>query len=229
MHRKKRPVRIRPKNVVSLHKKMIQRGAKVKDAPKRIGSGARDGQEAWDREKTMAENYAVGLPSFQHRSCVLRHCQHCRLWEILIFSPYLPQAIGLNAGLNKKLNNFTGVMTAEMYRREMGLGDIALDSDEEVEDEQAGEAPTSSVVAMQQACTQVQAHNETVGPRMTSGERKFVESLVKAHGLNYKAMAKNIKLNRSQETAGHLRRKVERYAKIAGVSVDSLATSRDGR
>ena len=154
--------------------------------------------------------------------CSLPPWRNCRLRA-------LSQAIGLNAGLNKKLNNFTGVMTAEMYRREMGLGDIALDSEEEVEDEQAGEAPTSSVVAMQQACTQVQEHNETIGPRMTPGERKFVESLVKAHGLNYKAMAKNIKLNRSQETAGHLRRKVERYAKIAGVSVDSLATSRDGR
>ena len=63
--RKKRPVRIRPKNVVSLHKKMIQRGAKVKDGPKRIGSGAPDGQEVWDREKTMAENYAVSSPSLQ--------------------------------------------------------------------------------------------------------------------------------------------------------------------
>jgi len=222
-------VRIRPKNVVSLHKKMIQRGAKVKDAPKRIGSGAPDGQQVWDREKTMAENYAVSLPSLQLHSCALRHRQRCRPWESTHFIPCLPQAIGLNAGLNKKLNNFTGVMTAEMYRREMGLGDIALDSDEEVEDEQAGEAPTSSVLAMQQACEQVQEHNETVGPRMTSGERKFVESLLKAHGLNYKAMAKNIKLNRSQETAGHLRRKVERYAKIAGVSVESLAASKDSR
>lgn len=104
------------------------------------------------------------------------------------------------------------------------MGDIEIDSDEEVEDEKAGEAPTASVVAMQQASAEVQQHNQTIGPRMTSGERKFVESLLKAHGLNYKAMAKNIKLNRSQETAGNLRRKVERYAKIAGVSVDSLAT-----
>ena len=142
---------------------------------------------------------------------------------------HLAQSIGLNAGLNKKLNTFTGVMTPEMHRREMGLGDIELDSEEEVEDEQAGEAPTSNVMAMQQACNQVQEYNKTIGPRMTSGERKFVESLLKAHGLNYKAMAKNIKLNRSQETAGHLRRKVERYAKIAGVPVDSLAAIRDGR
>ena len=63
------------------------------------------------------------------------------------FAP-LEQAIGLNAGINKKVNNFTGVMTAEMYRRHMGLGDIPLDSDEEFEDEQAGEAPTASIEAM---------------------------------------------------------------------------------
>jgi hypothetical protein len=61
VHRKKRPVRIRPKNVVALHKKMIQRGAKVKEAAERIGSGAPDGQDVWDRGKTMAENYAVSL------------------------------------------------------------------------------------------------------------------------------------------------------------------------
>lgn len=117
-------------------------------------------------------------------------------------------------------------MTPEMYRRQMGLGDIALDSDEELEDEQAGEAPTASLAAMKQASVEVQQHNETIGPRMTSGERKFVESLLNAHGLNYKAMSKNIKLNRSQETVGQLRRKVERYAKIAGVPVDSLAAMR---
>ena len=117
-------------------------------------------------------------------------------------------------------------MTPEMYRREMGLGDIPLDSDEELEDEQAGEAPTASLAAMKQASVEVQQHNEAIGPRMTSGERKFVESLLNGHGLNYKAMAKNIKLNRSQETAGQLRRKVERYAKIAGVAVDSLAAMR---
>ena len=54
-------MRIRPKNVVALHKKMIQRGAKVKEAAERIGSGAPDGQDVWDRGKTMAENYAVSL------------------------------------------------------------------------------------------------------------------------------------------------------------------------
>jgi predicted DNA binding CopG/RHH family protein len=135
------------------------------------------------------------------------------------------QELGLNHGLNKKLNTFTGEMTAEIQRREMGLGDIALDSDEEVEDEEAGQAPKPAVVALQNAATEVQQHNATVGPRMTSGERKFVETLVEAHGLNYKKMAKDIKRNRSQETAGNIRRKVERYAKLAGVSLDSLAAS----
>ena len=52
-------MRLRQKNVVSLHKKHIQKGAKVKDGPERVGSvGINEGDvvEMWDRRKTLKEN-----------------------------------------------------------------------------------------------------------------------------------------------------------------------------
>ena len=210
--RKRRPVRVRPKNLVSLHKKSIQRvspdacrapartpltarcwrrqGAHVKEGAKREGSGILPVEQVWDRRKTLKENYA---------------------------------SIGLNAGFNTKINTFTGEMTDAMARRIQGLGDVPFDSEEEDEEEEPPAAPpTAAVQALERAAEEVQAHNATVGPRMTGGERKFVEALLQAHGTNYKAMAKDIKRNRSQETAGNLRRKVERYARLAQVSVQAL-------
>ena len=130
------------------------------------------------------------------------------------------------ASFNTKINTFTGEMTDAMARRIQGLGDVPFDSEEEDEEEQPPAAPpTAAVQALERAAEEVQAHNATVGPRMTGGERKFVEALLQAHGTNYKAMAKDIKRNRSQETAGNLRRKVERYARTVGVSINALCSA----
>ena len=38
-------------------------------------------------------------------------------------------------------------------------------------------------------------------------------------------VAKDIKRNRSQETAGNLRRKVERYARTVGISINALCSA----
>ena len=56
----------------------------------------------------------------------------------------------------------------------MNLGDIQIDSDDELDDEQPAAPATAVVAALQRGAAEVSEHNAQVGPRMTPGERKFV-------------------------------------------------------
>lgn len=157
----------------------------------------------WDRRKTLRENYAN---------------------------------IGLNNDVrNQRVTGQLGVESGGLAVWNTGLGAAPGPHSSDGSVQRAGDEsvvalpPQSSapiVAALESAAADIEAHNKTIGPRMTTGERKFVESLLRKHGTGagaYRAMAKDIKLNRSQDTPGALRRKCERYARVMQVSLNDYA------
>ena len=202
--RKRHTVRQRQKKRVVSDRRKIQRGAKVKTGPVREGSGVISVGEVWDRRKSLKENYAsIGLNNDVRNQRVTGQA--------------------LKGGVAAQPGGAFSLSALPMT----GLPPIAL-SDGDDGDGEVTTVPASTpiVAALENAAAEVERHNSTIGPRMTDGERKFVLSLLQKHGTRpgaYKAMAKDLKLNRYQDTAGNLRRKCERYCRVTNTSLNDWA------
>jgi hypothetical protein len=198
--RKKNPVRIRLKKTVRQQKKQINRGAKVKTDTNgvRQGSGVIHVREVWDKRKSLSANYAsIGLNDDMREQRVTG------------------QTNGIAIG-------GSGVPTFKLT----GLGAVPLDDFDSDEEVSPVLAATPIVAALENAAASVAEHNALIGPRMTAGERKFVESLLKKYGTKpgcYRRMSKDHKLNIYQDTAGVLRRKCERYVRVVGANLSEWA------
>jgi len=54
----------------------------------------------------------------------------------------------------------------------------------------------------------------------SEGEKQFLERLIAKYGDDYERMARDIKLNRYQQTASDLRRRIQKYKKSLGSAGD---------
>ena len=149
--RKRRTVRVRHKKTVTNQRRQIQRGAKVKPTAPRKGSGILPVEQVWDRRKSLRENYAaIGLNNDVRNQRVL--------------------------GAEATARTSSGVKGLAVDNTNgLGAVDIGNSDEEGTASTLAVSASTPMVCALEKAAADIAAHNKTIGPRMTSGERKFIE------------------------------------------------------
>ncbi|ORX38708.1 ribosome biogenesis protein Nop16 [Kockovaella imperatae] len=177
-------------------------------------------QSGWDKHKTVFQNYkALGLlPSLP-----LPTASGSRSYRTRLTLP--PGAIGSASGPVDNVNGLGGAVFSgfgQIIRDEEGnVVDIIIpeeqeqdqtppeqeaDDAEEGEERNRVEAQTDVVRSLEQLA----ASSVPVKRHSSTSERTWLQDLVRAHGSNYEAMARDHKLNVWQKTQGEIKRMVNK-------------------